>query len=234
MKLVLGFALGFAALSAACYVAPTGAPAPGGGATKPETAEAAEVHVRPSRVVAAMADKGIRTDVSFREAFAEAKAADKKENAERGKSRVSLIMKSFTESLGVECKDCHAQKLGTDGKPLQNAEGKPQLDYHVKTEMVSMAERMWDEWVAKFRFADDETQPVFCDSCHQGKSQFLDRSLDEKALAGWMKANFNSKFKKVGDSGELDAVRCSTCHGKGIEPFLDGWMTPEEEEPSQP
>src|SRR5688572_4312364 len=188
MKLVLGFSLAFGALSAACYVAPTGAPPPAGSSATPESSKSAGEHVRPSTAVAEMAEMGIRTDLKFKDAFAAAKAADKKEGAERGKGRVSLIMKKFTESLGVECKDCHAQKTDADGNPLENAQGKPQLDYHAQTEMVVMAERMWDEWVAPFRFVDDESQPVFCDSCHQGKSQFLDRTLDHEALAGWMKA----------------------------------------------
>jgi hypothetical protein len=235
MKLVLGIALVFGAVSAACYVAPTGAPAPAGSTAKPESAEAAEERVAPSKVVAAMAERGIRTDMPFREAFAEAKAADKKENAERGKGRVSLIMKSFTESLGVECKDCHAQKTDADGEPLTSPEGKPQLDYHAQTEMTAISERMWDEWVAPLRFIEDESQPVFCDSCHQGKAQFLDRTLDEKAMGAWMRTNFNAKFQRVVDD-KVEAVKCGTCHDGKPAAFLDGWKTPaqEEEEPSQP
>ena len=42
------------------------------------------------------------------------------------------------------------------------------------TPQKRVAQKMWDEFVRKLSLPDG--QPLYCDSCHQGKLTFLDRS----------------------------------------------------------
>ncbi|MDP9149988.1 MAG: hypothetical protein M3O36_08630, partial [Myxococcota bacterium] len=61
---------------------------------------------------------------------------------------------------------------------------------------------------------------LFCDSCHQGRMQQLDRS-DKKRLARWMDDNFVSGLSRRdgGDHG------CETCHVGMEMTFLAKWRT---------
>jgi len=98
------------------------------------------------------------------------------------------VMKLFAKSLGIKCPDCH--RAG---------------DFAAPTRRKTIATHMWDDFVAKLSMADGA--PVFCDSCHQGRVQQLDRH-DLKALTQWMDENFVAKL------GRLDAkpTDCETCH----------------------
>jgi len=63
---------------------------------------------------------------------------------------------------------------------------------------------MWDDFVAKLSMANGA--PLFCDSCHQGRFQQLDRH-DKKALAqGWTIIRRQAR-PQGGKSNE-----CETCH----------------------
>ena len=112
------------------------------------------------------------------------------------------VMGLFTKSLGVDCKFCH--KGG---------------DFKAPTEHKKVAERMWNEWVHGVGLKTGATEtPMFCDSCHQGQAEFLDKSNHE-ALAGWMKAEFVGRMHMA--KGE---VSCETCHGKPFDgEFLEKW-----------
>ena len=115
--------------------------------------------------------------------------------------KMRKVMKLMSSSLGVQCTHCH------DGD-----------DFHKQTPHKRVAERMWNEWVRGYVQAADAA-PVFCDSCHQGKAKFLDKS-DPKALAGWMKVNFVEKLKRT--DGKENA--CATCHGEPFDgDFLEKW-----------
>lgn len=116
--------------------------------------------------------------------------------------QVRKVMNLFTRSLGVDCKFCH--KGG---------------DFKAPTEHKKLAERMWNEWVhGKKLVTADATGPVFCDSCHQGRAEILDKS-NHDALAKWMKDEFVDRLKPV--SGEMS---CETCHGKPFDgDFLEKW-----------
>lgn len=118
------------------------------------------------------------------------------------------VMGLFTKSLGVDCKFCH--KGG---------------DFAAPTEHKKLAERMWNEWVHGVKLktaaagAGAET-PMFCDSCHQGKAAFLDKSNHDQ-LATWMKSEFVGRLHM--QRGE---TTCETCHGKPFEPdFLEKWQS---------
>jgi len=98
------------------------------------------------------------------------------------------VMKLMARSLGAKCGDCHQEG-----------------DFAAPTRRKKIAARMWDDFVAKLSMANGA--PLFCDSCHQGRFQQLDRH-DKKALAQWMDDNFVAKLaRKDGKSNE-----CETCH----------------------
>ena len=121
--------------------------------------------------------------------------------------QVRKVMSLFTKSLGVDCKFCH--KSG---------------DFKAPTEHKKLAERMWNEWVHGMKLSDATSPtaaqtPVFCDSCHQGSAEFLDKGNHEE-LAKWMKNQFVDRLHPAGGA----AVSCETCHGKPFDgDFLEKW-----------
>lgn len=112
------------------------------------------------------------------------------------------VMGLFSKSLGVDCKFCH--KSG---------------DFKAVTNNKKVAERMWNEWVhgVSLKTGANES-PMFCDSCHQGKAEFLDKS-DHDALATWMKTELVERMHK--SDAEMS---CASCHGKPFDGhFLEKW-----------
>ena len=113
--------------------------------------------------------------------------------------KIVEVMKTFTASLGATCDDCHTADRMED------------------TPRKLVAGKMWSEFVLKMKRKDGSA--LFCDSCHQGKLAFLDRS-DEKTLAGWMDTNFVDGLSRTDGTAQT----CTSCHGKPFDPsFLDGW-----------
>jgi hypothetical protein len=111
------------------------------------------------------------------------------------------VMKLMAKSLGIKCGDCHKEG-----------------DFAAPTRRKKIAARMWDEFAAKLAFAAPDGAPLFCDSCHQGRVEQLDRR-DKKALSKWMDDNFVAKLKqKSGGSQE-----CETCHVDMEMQFLAIW-----------
>lgn len=114
--------------------------------------------------------------------------------------KMRKVMKTFTKALGTTCNGCH------DGN-----------DFHKDTPHKRVATKMWDLYVRGLRMADQS--PLYCDSCHGGKQEFLDRQ-DPKALGHWMQENFVAKLKRP-DGKEHN---CATCHGQPFEPkILAAW-----------
>ncbi|MDP9148646.1 MAG: hypothetical protein M3O36_01690 [Myxococcota bacterium] len=109
------------------------------------------------------------------------------------------VMKLMARSLGVKCVDCHQEG-----------------DFAAPTSRKRVAAKMWDEFVVKLTLADGA--PLFCDSCHQGRVQQLDRS-DKKRLARWMDGNFVNGLNRK-DGGEHG---CETCHVGMDMTFLTKW-----------
>ncbi len=93
-------------------------------------------------------------------------------------------------ALGTTCDGCHVK--GDFAKATKEKEG---------------AERAYNRFVAGLRFGDGT--PLFCDSCHQGKWSFLQRT-DHDEVATWMKHNFVDKLVKKHGT----AISCATCHQK--------------------
>lgn len=112
--------------------------------------------------------------------------------------KLRKVMKTFNKALGVQCNGCH------------NAD-----DFKAPTPHKKIAARMWNEFTRGLAMADGA--PIYCDSCHQGRMETLDKS-DKKALAGWMQKELVDKVKRT-DKKEHG---CETCHGDPFEgAFLD-------------
>ncbi len=112
------------------------------------------------------------------------------------------VMKLIAKSLGVKCTACH----------VWNSDGPPP-----RTARMNVAEQMWNHFVRSLTLAGGS--PIFCDSCHHGSLQVLDRR-DGNALAAWMKESFVRPLARV-DHKEHG---CATCHGEPITPrFIDLW-----------
>ena len=109
------------------------------------------------------------------------------------------VMKLMAKSLGFKCADCHAEG-----------------DFAASTRRKKIAAKMWDEFAAKTTM--DDGSPLFCDSCHQGRSVLLDRR-DKKALGKWMDASFVGLLKRK----DGKATECETCHVDMEMHFLSKW-----------
>ena len=116
------------------------------------------------------------------------------------------VMKLMARSLGVKCNDCHQEG-----------------DFAALTRRKKIAAHMWDEFAAKLALnasaaSGGAAPPLFCDSCHQGRVQLLDRR-DKKALGKWMDDNFVTKL----DRHDGKSVECETCHVDIDMHFLAKW-----------
>jgi hypothetical protein len=113
------------------------------------------------------------------------------------------VMKLMAKSLGVKCGDCHQEG-----------------DFAAPTRRKKIAAHMWDEFAAKLSLGDGQGQPapLFCDSCHQGRTVLLDRR-DKKVLSKWMDANFAAKLQRRDGKSE----ECESCHVDMDMHFLAQW-----------
>lgn len=110
------------------------------------------------------------------------------------------LMKTFTESLGIACVDCHAG-----------------LDFAADTRRKRVAKRMYNEITRVLALENGD--PVYCDSCHQGSLFILDRR-DRTKVAAFMSDVLVDKMKRVDDKDHA----CETCHGNPPEfTFLTAW-----------
>jgi hypothetical protein len=113
---------------------------------------------------------------------------------------IRKLMPTFAKSLGVKCEACHDVN-----------------NFKAWTAKKRVAGQMWQHFVVGMALEDGA--PLYCDSCHGGKMEFLDRH-DKKALSAWMDANYVAKLKR---SDKKDHS-CETCHGDPFEPkFLALW-----------
>jgi nitrate/TMAO reductase-like tetraheme cytochrome c subunit len=112
------------------------------------------------------------------------------------------VMKLIAKSLGARCGDCHLEG-----------------DFAAPTARKRVAAKMWDEFVAKLALTDGT--PLFCDSCHQGRTKQLNRG-DMKALSTWMDDNFVARLKRKDEKEH----GCETCHVDMEMRFLNKWAGP--------
>ncbi|WP_394822704.1 cytochrome c3 family protein [Pendulispora albinea] len=104
-------------------------------------------------------------------------------------AKVRKVMRTFNKALGAKCSDCHNE-----------------ADYSAMTPKKKIALHMWNDYVRGLALEDGTA--LYCDSCHQGRMEFLDRR-DKKALAAWMEQNYEDKMRRR-DGKEH---KCATCHG---------------------
>jgi len=122
---------------------------------------------------------------------------------------IKKIMPSFSKSLGVTCEFCHNKN-----------------DFRQPTAHKRVAARMWDEFVVKLALnsraeatAGAQAPVLYCDSCHGGKSEFLN-TQNKKAVSAWMSDQFVDNLART-DGAAHD---CATCHGAPFRPkFLATW-----------
>lgn len=113
---------------------------------------------------------------------------------------IRKLMPTFAKSLGVKCVACHDVN-----------------NFKAWTPLKKVAAQMWQHFVVELSLESGE--PLYCDSCHGGKQEFLD-THDKKALSGWMDANYVSKLKRADKKDHS----CETCHGDPFDPkFLEAW-----------
>jgi hypothetical protein len=114
--------------------------------------------------------------------------------------QLGKVMRTFTRSLGIACVGCHDVN-----------------DFSRTSARKRAAKSMWNEFVRKLAMADGK--PVYCDSCHQGGVQVLDRR-DKAVVASYMDDVFVGMLRRS-DGKEHD---CGTCHGDPPEfSFLADW-----------
>ncbi len=111
------------------------------------------------------------------------------------------VMKLFQESLGVSCNGCHDEGV-----------------FKNPTRRKNIARKMWEEYVVKLALNSGE--PLFCDSCHQGKVKILDRT-DKKVVAHWMNENFDKGLKQK--KGGEHSCSSAQCHKDDDYQFLAKW-----------
>ncbi|HVH48157.1 MAG TPA: cytochrome c3 family protein [Labilithrix sp.] len=102
------------------------------------------------------------------------------------------VMNTFTKALGVKCNHCHEK------------------DFKAPTERKKIATHMWNDFTRAL--AVEGGGALYCDSCHGGRAQFLDRR-DLGALGHWMQDNFVDKMKRADKKDHS----CDTCHGDPFE-----------------
>ena len=113
---------------------------------------------------------------------------------------IRKLMPTFAKSLGVKCEACHDVN-----------------NFKAWTPKKRVAAGMWQHFVVDLALEDGT--PLYCDSCHGGKLEFLD-THDKKALSAWMDANYVAKLKRVDKKDHS----CETCHGDPFDPkFLATW-----------
>jgi hypothetical protein len=114
-------------------------------------------------------------------------------------------MKLIAKSLGASCSDCHEEG-----------------DFGTPTPRKRIAAHMWNSFAAGLAMKGGA--PLFCDSCHQGRTKLLDRH-DPGALRAWMDRAFVAKLQR-NDGQEHN---CETCHGAGTgqsgTPFVRTWAS---------
>jgi hypothetical protein len=130
---------------------------------------------------------------------------------EPGHARMRAVMKTFTVALGTTCDGCHVK-----GSTAESSDEEMRVD----TPRKEVARKMWTRFVVALQRTDGTA--IYCDTCHQGKMTFLDRT-DNEALATWMQANFVDGLVRKDRATQA----CGTCHGEdGNGAFLDAWRQP--------
>ncbi|MBX3207937.1 MAG: hypothetical protein KF764_23020 [Labilithrix sp.] len=106
------------------------------------------------------------------------------------------VMNTFTKALGVQCSHCHEK------------------DFRAPTANKKIATHMWNDFTLALALDGEPAGggALYCDSCHGGRAQFLDRR-DLGALGAWMQDNYVDKLRRADGKDNT----CDTCHGDPFE-----------------
>lgn len=123
----------------------------------------------------------------------------------------SKVMKAISKATGMECKGCHVEG-----------------DFKKDTPNKQIARKMWDEYVVGVKLADGGN--VFCDSCHHGHDDILDRK-NKDAVKAYMDENYVKKLARK----DGKAMECTTCHTADYEMkiFEKVWKIKKAEAPTE-
>lgn len=163
---------------------PTEAPTAPAPTAAPETPAQAEA--MPPITASKLGDelKAIGLDINNLPTMSKLKAAER-----------SKVMPILVKAVGIECNGCHVEENG-------------KLDYKKSTRKKDITEHMWDEYVVSMKLSGGGA--LFCDSCHQGKKEFLTKDRD--AVAKYMETNYVNKLESKGSDQS-----CATCHTADFE-----------------
>lgn len=102
------------------------------------------------------------------------------------------VMNTFTKALGVTCSHCHDK------------------DFRAPTANKKIATHMWNDFTRGLALEGGGV--LYCDSCHGGRAEILDRR-DLRALGAWMQESYVDTMRRADkkDHG------CETCHGDPFE-----------------
>ena len=207
----LALALSMGALAGACGPAPQPTTPPGGGTTPEATPDApADVQpgeatppggdaTPPEKAPAAGSGPAKSKPLSATQMEAELKkiGIDLKKIPELGKmplAQKKKVMPLLQKSLGMDsCQGCHVEG-----------------DFKKETRNMKVAREMWRHFVVPLRTEQGGT--LFCDSCHSGDKQILNRS-DRKAVEKFMEDEYEHKITLASKA----ETECSTCHGDYME-----------------
>jgi len=105
------------------------------------------------------------------------------------------VMPLFKQSLGyAECTGCHQEG-----------------DFKKVTTNMQVARGMWDHFVVQLQ--EKGGAPLFCDSCHGGKTEPYDDDADADVIQKYMATEYVGKLERK-DGKPHD---CKTCHGDKLE-----------------
>jgi hypothetical protein len=205
-------AVAISAIAAACGAPPPNTPADGVASAKP-SADAAPTAAPTTSAAATTTASAAKTadppkpaaaakmpDFKASTAGADLKAAgfdvDKLVAMKSLKTADKVkLMPTFVKTTGMQCDDCHDKS-----------------DKKKATPNVQIAAKMWDEYVVKMK---SSAAPLFCDSCHDGKHDFLTRA--DKEGKENVKKLMESYVAKLSKKQGGDAASCQTCHTDDFE-----------------
>jgi hypothetical protein len=216
----LAFALAIAALGAACGPPPSpetpnGAPeagsspsvAPGSGAPSGEPGAAPATSSAPAPAAGGPSGNTPLGPSKYIEDLKKI-GIDLKKSPELEKiplAEKKKLMPFFQKSLGFDsCTGCHVDS-----------------DYKQVTHNMKLARGMWKSFVVALR--DEKSNPIFCDSCHQGKAKLLNRA-NRKGVSDFMESDYQNKLNRADKKDHV----CSSCHGEDMETkiFEKIWKIP--------
>ena len=97
--------------------------------------------------------------------------------------------------------------LGLERGHAARPRGRDGLAVH---EILHVAEQMWNHFSRELTLK--QGGPLFCDSCHAGKGEILNRA-DREGVKKFMESDYVGKLHRA----DKKPMECSTCHSDAME-----------------